>query len=321
MGRMGSLVFGWAESVGEIERPFKEWSGLARLLGERAEQLERDIQRNRGRLLLVQYSRGPLTGDVALRVQPRDPIHISAMEAADASETTLRLRSGLDAQLLASKRVAILGLGAVGSFLADLFARGGVGELRLRDGERLRPGNSIRHLCGPEYWGLDKAEAVRSYLANRMGMEGNRLSAEPYPISGPADAAELFTHVDLLVDATANGPITLMLSDVAREMGQPFISVCVQREGDLVRADRWPLRDGETHAEAVPPVSGGLELREAGCGDPVSPAPSAAAVEAACLAWRMTVDALTGRHLMPPSIVQVTGPRAEPPFHRYGILS
>ena len=58
-----------------------------------------------------------------------------------------------------------MGCGAIGSFAADLLFRAGVRQLTLCDGERLRPGNIVRHLAGAEQVGRAKTLAVLNCLA------------------------------------------------------------------------------------------------------------------------------------------------------------
>ena len=309
----GKYMFGWAEDLGELERPVRDWVGIAAILGDRASRLQREIEKGRGELLLLRYRRGPHAGALALRARPGSPVEIRAFRSADASPATLGLRAGADADILREKNVAVVGLGAVGSFLADLLARGGIARLRLVDGDDLRPGNSVRHLAGREYWGWNKAAAVADLLVRSGWIDRDRVTVMDDGLRYPAYAESLLLEHDVVVDATANGPTTSMLADIAAASGRPLVSVCIQREGDLMRADRWPLAAGQNHAPPVPAKATPQELRESGCGDPVSPAPPAAAVEAAALAWRVSCDLLTGRLLFPPSVVQTSVPEDGPP--------
>jgi hypothetical protein len=110
-----------------------------------------------------------------------------------------------------------------------------------------------------------------------------------------------------------------MLGFLAEPSDHPLVSICIQRDGGIVRVDRWPLAPGEEHAAPVPPTESGLELREAGCGDPVSPAPPVAVLEAAALGWRMAADILTGRREFPLSVVQVVAPQEDEPYAKLGV--
>lgn len=317
----GKLVFGWADELGELDRPVRDWAGIEAILGKRATRIERELGRGRGELLLLRYRRGPHLGALALRVSTGSPVEIRALGAADASNATLRLRAGKDAALLRKKRVAILGLGAIGSFLADLLARGGIGWLMLQDGDPLRPGNSVRHLVGKDYWGWNKAAAVADIIAGCGWMDNERLTVVDKSLRDPAAAHRLLQDHDLVIDATASGPTTSMLADLAAAAGRPLISVCIQREGDVIRADRWPLRPGERHAPPVPPKTSAADLREAGCGDPVSPAPPVSPAEAAALAWRISADVLCEGFRFPATIVHVSAPDEVPPYNKVGTVA
>jgi hypothetical protein len=317
--RRGDRLYGWAEDLGELNNPIRDWDGLAAILGERADFLARRIHRGEGEVLLLRYRRGSHVGAMALLATSDSPVQLRALRAADAGEATLRLRAGTDASLLRERSVAIIGLGAVGSFLADLLARGGIGNLELWDGDRLRPGNSVRHLAGVDYAGWPKSEALANLLIGSGWMEEKAVTPVAKRLEDPAEAAELLERHDLVVDATASGPTTAMLGFLAGTSDRPLVSICIQRDGGIVRGDRWPLVPDEKHASPVPPRESGLELREAGCGDPVSPAPPVAVLEAAALGWRMAADILTGRREFPPSVVQVVAPQKDEPYAKLGL--
>ena len=65
------------------------------------------------------------------------------------SSAALLLRAGPDATTLQRMKVAIIGAGAIGSHVAELLTRSGVGDLRLFDPDRLWPANLTRHAAPP----------------------------------------------------------------------------------------------------------------------------------------------------------------------------
>lgn len=152
-------------------------------------------------------------------------------------------------------------------------------------------------------------------------MDRDQVTAVSGSLRDPAAAHRMLDENDLVIEATASGPATGMLGDLAQASRRPLVSVCIQRDGAVVRSDRWPLREGERHAVSVAPATTRTELREAGCGDPVSPAPPVAVAEAAALAWRVSVDALSGRFEFPSSVVLVTAPGREPPYDKVGTVA
>lgn len=71
-------------------------------------------------------------------------------------------------QLLAQKKVAIIGIGSVGSFVAELLAASGVGSLNLVDNETLTFANAGRHLLGVNSEGTYKSQGVAELLQKRF---------------------------------------------------------------------------------------------------------------------------------------------------------
>lgn len=72
------------------------------------------------------------------------------------------------AQLLAQKKIAIIGIGSVGSFVAELLAASGVGSLTLVDDETLTFANAGRHLLGVNSEGMYKSQGVAELLQKRF---------------------------------------------------------------------------------------------------------------------------------------------------------
>jgi integrative and conjugative element protein (TIGR02256 family) len=71
-----------------------------------------------------------------------------------------------DYNVLKTKEVNILGVGALGSEIADSLGKAGIGGLLLVDNQTLKAHNSVRHLAGMEYIGESKVRAVASILSN-----------------------------------------------------------------------------------------------------------------------------------------------------------
>ena len=72
------------------------------------------------------------------------------------------------ARLLAQKKVAIIGIGSVGSFVAEFLAASGVGSLNLVDNETLTFANAGRHLLGADSEGSYKSQGVAELLQRRF---------------------------------------------------------------------------------------------------------------------------------------------------------
>ena len=68
---------------------------------------------------------------------------------------------------LAEKKVAVVGLGSGGGFVALSLAMSGVGNFVLVDNDQLERGNVTRHVADLRYVGWNKAEAVADLIVNR----------------------------------------------------------------------------------------------------------------------------------------------------------
>jgi hypothetical protein len=290
--------------VGELDRPLHNFTELCEHLdGATAKRLESAITSGQTRFIMVRYTRGGHQGSLGLIAAGNDPHDLHSVDTASNAGDVLRLRSGLDAGLLSKMKVAVVGVGAVGSLVADQLARSGVGALTLLDGDTIRPGNCVRHLASMSDVGRHKADAVRDALHNEPFI-ATTVEARVGRLTLVDDVETLFAEHDLIVDATGNGPATALILKASTLLDQPAISVCLQRAGTVVRVDRSPLRGGEAYAPAVENGGHAIELREGGCGDPVSPTPPWACALAAGHAVGMAVDQLMGRKLYPATLLE-----------------
>ncbi|GLZ02518.1 hypothetical protein Acsp02_97690 [Actinoplanes sp. NBRC 103695] len=106
---------------------------LRPLLGDDAGQVGWLIGAGIVTYLVLRYRRGSSCGVLALTARPSaarpTQIEIQACEAADTSVPTRLLRAGTTAGELTGCKVAVVGAGAIGSFVADLLFRHGVRAL------------------------------------------------------------------------------------------------------------------------------------------------------------------------------------------------
>lgn len=313
----------WVADLGEPARPIWDWNGLVDAIDSDGPTVDRLVRLGAVDFALLHYRRGGHAGTIALAFQrggPSAPPTVRACESADTSLTTRTLRAGPGNDQLTDRSVAVVGVGAVGSFLADALYRSGVRRLTLLDPERLRPGNLIRHLAGNAYIGFAKDDAVKAHLS-ALGLDVTTVTSQTMGVSTPAEAVCLLAGHDLVVDATANARATAMLGWAAEQTGRPMVSICLQREGALARADRFPLRGGEQHLDPVPLLPGPPPPRERGCGDPVSLTPPVAVLAAAELGCRLALDQLTGDRRLPATLLDVRVAQADPPYDRIGLLT
>ena len=319
--------FGWAGDLGELNEPVFDWPTVAERLGDDAPKVKKGILEGRYTFLALRYHRQGHQGCVVLIPTVQGTlIDLYAVPSAATDIQTRRLRAGdPDVVLrLARKKVAIVGLGAVGSHLADLLARGGVGELRLVDFDLVRPGNLIRHLCGDESIGINKAIAVEAALTQAGFIASDSISTNTQPLTAQL-AADLTEWADLIVDATADDNVRGLLVELHKQASQHgfdtrVVSVAVHRSGGIVRTDRWPRTTATSPSPIPAHPDGETELREGGCGDPVSTTPPMAVVEAAGLGARHVVDALTGSTTMPDSVVQILRRQPDRPYEELDVI-
>jgi hypothetical protein len=146
---------------------------------------------------------------------------------------------------LAGTKVTVVGLGSIGSAVADALAFYGVGELALIDYDRLLPHNIVRHQLTGRDIGRHKVNAVAEQLRRRWpGM-----TADPYPldVSEHADVMRpLFADSDLVVCAADGVTARRVTNHLARRAGTPLVLACVLENGALgevirVRAGRGCL--------------------------------------------------------------------------------
>lgn len=124
---------------------------------------------------------------------------------------------------LSRARVAVVGLGALGSMIANHLARAGAGFLRLVDRDFVELDNLQRQVLYDEEdvrAALPKAAAAAGKLA-RINSEV-RLETRVCDVNY-ANAEELVRDVDLLLDGTDNFETRFVLNDACVKLGRPWV--------------------------------------------------------------------------------------------------
>lgn len=288
--------FGYLLDIGEPTEPPSGWDDLKALIPEsEARTVEVAVSNSQIQYLIVRYSRNGIDAAMVLRIwKNKSSIELAFVRSASEAPATLTLRAGPRPENLANVRVAVVGVGAVGSFVCDLLARSGVGAITAYDPDMIRPGNLIRHLADSDAVGVAKPLAVQRAITSRPFN-----STTVAPVNGPGplpgEVIGVFDEHNLVIDATASTAATSLLAAAADACGRHMISACLQEEGMVVRVDIIPPLNGKP----IPPTELGPapardDLRfEAGCGDPVSQTPAFAVYEAASLAVRHAIGMLT----------------------------
>ncbi|UQN10197.1 ThiF family adenylyltransferase [Deinococcus sp. QL22] len=121
-------------------------------------------------------------------------------------------------------RIAIIGVGALGSALAEVLARGGATSLILVDGELLEAGNLVRHSLTLNDLGQFKAER----LARRLNISGPHAKVQAINQNFSCHNEEVVAALrecDVIVDCTASDSLLSELHRVRWRESQAFVSL------------------------------------------------------------------------------------------------
>ena len=132
---------------------------------------------------------------------------------------------------LASGRALIVGVGGLGSWVAELLARAGVGSLRLADPDKVDVTNIHRQALYSEAdaaAGLFKVEAARRRLAEINSGVTVETAAERVD---HRNIAALAADAGVVIDGTDNFAARFLINDYAVKTGRPWIFAgCIRAE-------------------------------------------------------------------------------------------
>lgn len=299
---LGTLRVELPVVVGRVEPPSdtpSDRSALAMALG-----VTLDLEAHKGAL-------------VAIAVGPDRvvPYHVPNTDTAYLRKWVILpeetgLRSGR-AAAAATQTVAIVGLGSVGSKIAEMLLRSGERRFLLVDGDVLLPANLERHTLDWRDVGFRKSEAVRRRLRHIVpGASIEVIAANlnwQRSARTHANEVERLAGCDLIIDATGDAGTSLLLGAVAAANKRAFVSASVFEGGlGCLIARSIPGRDppyaqGRAAYVAfcderdVAPPSSGRAMYEAltQAGQPIV-ADDAAVSMAAAHAARVALDVLDG---------------------------
>ena len=246
-------------------------------------------------------------------------------EAARTDVEILQARAGPDAERLKARRVAVFGVGAVGSRVADLLARQGVGSLDLFDSQRLRPGDVVRHNLSRIFLGDPKTTGMRTSIF--AAAEWSRVDTHGATWA-PTTIGQACAGADLVLDATGMAVFAEQLSRICARDSKPLVSAALYRSGRIGRvrlqvADgRFPISDrhADERVPIIPPGDDeGAISWEAGCADPIVESSPIRAASLAATAARVVSDHLCGRLAGECDVIEVYEPLDGPaPFDVIG---
>jgi len=205
---------------------------------------------------------------------------------------------------LAGLRVAMVGIGTIGGYLAEMLAKAGAGtgggELMLIDNQDLEPGNLGRHRLGADKSFLPKAASLAEEIKRAMP------SLNVKPIAHDVREVNL-EGFDLLIDATGEQALGQWLA-ARHSQTTPLLHIWIEGAGVAVRsylanhASEGCYRclcDYERQGDFAA-VEGGVEPLFAGegCEGPYVPFSASVSIQAAALGLD-SVMAWVGRKCWP----------------------
>jgi molybdopterin/thiamine biosynthesis adenylyltransferase len=132
--------------------------------------------------------------------------------------------------------VAIIGCGALGSIVAESFARSGIRRLFLFDGDVVEYGNLARHTLDGRHVGIGKAEA----LAHRLSSANPLTTITGYPVAIPLNddsdgsAQRALQEADVLIDCSTDQGAFLWLSRFTRSDHKRLASLFINPRATLL---------------------------------------------------------------------------------------
>ncbi|MCZ8518411.1 MULTISPECIES: ThiF family adenylyltransferase [Paenibacillus] len=124
---------------------------------------------------------------------------------------------------LLNARIAIVGMGALGTVLSNHMVRGGVGFVRLIDRDFVEMSNLQRQMLYDESDAAGSAPKAEAGAARLRAANGS-VTIEPVVADlHPANAEELLSDVHLILDGTDNFSVRFLINDVSIKHRIPWI--------------------------------------------------------------------------------------------------
>ena len=138
-------------------------------------------------------------------------------------------------QRLDESRVLVCGCGALGSTLANLLVRAGVGRVRIADRDLVETHNLHRQVLFNED-DVDRKMPKAVAAAEKLRSINSQVEIEPIVVDIDCTNIEsLCQGVDVIVDGTDNFPTRFLINDVAVKHGIPWVhGGCLGAEGQTM---------------------------------------------------------------------------------------
>ncbi|MGJ9373833.1 ThiF family adenylyltransferase [Nesterenkonia sp. CF4.4] len=249
------------------------------------------------------------SGNPARQKPRRAPSSYHLVRSGRIGPTDMRARidsaTGLD-----SKRVLLIGVGAVGSVIADQLSRAGIEGLTIIDHDVLEPGNLVRHANNLSFVGTAKSDAAAALA--RQANPYIEVSSVNYSVGSTAAGTEQrmslareYEQADLVIDATAEVGVQRLSAFLARRAGKPWIGAWATNGalgGAVVRVPAsapWCFSCFEwarlKNDHLQPPASPAPLTQPAGCAEPTFLGPGHDLNEVALHAARTALGVLSNK--------------------------
>lgn len=284
----------FAKRLGYVSRHLRYGNRHALLLGFPIPQ-KADAEPHRMHwqaLLLPELSRGKQTingfraNETGYRARDRQEVLIDAgpvdwLNSENWHREDLSSRGRLP-EGLASRKVLLLGGGALGSAIGELLTRAGVDDIVVMDDDRLEIGNLVRHTLGLGEIHMAKASGLARRLNHSSPHARIQSIEKPFPPT-TAEDREAVQRCDLVLDCTGDDATLRQLKRFPWEDQKVFVSVSLGFEAQrlfcfVATGTEFPE---EEYREAVEPwldndvalyEESGLPREGVGCWHPVFPA-------------------------------------------------
>lgn len=162
---------------------------------------------------------------------------VVAMPGDKFTKASFHIRNGsrVSQEVLETKVVNMLGVGAIGGEVADIMGKAGVGNMGLLDNQSIRPENPVRHVAGINYVGAMKVDAVADILKHHNPF------IKVYAKRVDLYTLNVFTHFHKdawSISSVADDNLEGFLNEQAVIAGQPVFYVRALRGGKVGRIFR-----------------------------------------------------------------------------------
>ena len=190
----------------------------------------------------------------------------------------LRARGGAE-DAVRTKRILIVGAGALGSAVAENLLRMGATDLGILDNENFDVGNLCRHVLGMSSVGHPKASAMAKHLNEAMPDARVAALVELFPPKAK-EVADRIRSYDVIVDCTASDQVLDEMAAFDWQGEKLFVSLSMTwRSLGLLAYSAseaaFPAIDAKIRFRATPAAEidpGDVRIEGIGCWHPVFPA-------------------------------------------------